>query len=93
MGAYIEQELLTVRPDLVTQAVLMATRGRLDRAREFFRTADDESPPPALQLPVSYDAKMRLLESFSPQDAEQDEVVARVDRDVQRLADQAHPRD
>ena len=42
MGSYIAQELLLTRPELVSQAVLMATRGRLDRAREFFRTAEDE---------------------------------------------------
>ena len=53
MGAYIAQELLTVRPDLVTHAVLMATRGRLDHAREFFRTAEDEFAASGVQLPVS----------------------------------------
>lgn len=76
MGAYIAQELLTVRPDLVSQAVLMATRGRLDHAREFFRTAEDEFAASGVQLPVSYDAKFRLLESFSPKTLSNDEAVA-----------------
>ena len=30
MGSFIAQELMVARPDLVSQAVLMATRGRLD---------------------------------------------------------------
>jgi len=76
MGAYITQELLRVRPDLVSQAVLMATRGRLDKAREFFRTAEDEFAASGVQLPVSYDAKFRLLESFSPKTLSNDEVVS-----------------
>jgi pimeloyl-ACP methyl ester carboxylesterase len=76
MGSYIAQELLAVRPDLVSQAVLMATRGRLDRAREFFRDAEDEFAASGVQLPVSYDAKLRLLESFSPKTLRDDEVVA-----------------
>ncbi|EFP39956.1 hypothetical protein TMHG_03575, partial [Mycobacterium tuberculosis SUMu008] len=36
MGAFIAQELMVVAPELVSSAVLMATRGRLDRARQFF---------------------------------------------------------
>jgi pimeloyl-ACP methyl ester carboxylesterase len=76
MGSYIAQEMLAVRPDLVSQAVLMATRGRLDRARKFFRTAEDEFAASGVQLPVSYDAKFRLLESFSPKTLSNDEVVA-----------------
>ena len=44
MGAFIAQELMLARPELVSQAVLMATRGRQDRARDFFRTADRDSP-------------------------------------------------
>jgi pimeloyl-ACP methyl ester carboxylesterase len=76
MGSYIAQELLVVRPDLVSQAVLMATRGRLDCARDFFRTAEDEFAASGVQLPVSYDAKIRLLENFSPKTLSNDEVVA-----------------
>ena len=34
MGSFIAQELMLVRPELVSQAVLMATRGRHDRARD-----------------------------------------------------------
>ena len=36
MGSYIAQELMVARPELVKSAVLMATRGRHDRTRDFF---------------------------------------------------------
>jgi pimeloyl-ACP methyl ester carboxylesterase len=76
MGAFIAQELMVARPDLVSRAVLLATRGRLDKAREFFRAAEDEFAASGIQLPVSYDAKIRLLESFSPKTLNNDEAVA-----------------
>jgi pimeloyl-ACP methyl ester carboxylesterase len=65
MGAFIAQELMVARPELVTAAVLMATRGRLDRARQFFHEAEAELYASGAQVPVSYDARARLLESFS----------------------------
>jgi pimeloyl-ACP methyl ester carboxylesterase len=76
MGAYIAQELMVTRPDLVSKAVLMATRGRLDRTREFFHTAEAELFASDTQLPASYDAKIRLLESFSPKTLNDDATVA-----------------
>jgi pimeloyl-ACP methyl ester carboxylesterase len=76
MGSFIAQELMLARPDLVTQTVLMATRGRLDKAREFFRTAEDELAASGVQIPTAYDAKIRLLESFSPKTLSNDEAVA-----------------
>ncbi len=66
MGAFIAQELMLARPELVSKAVLMATRGRLDRSREFFRAADAELAGSGVQLPTAYTAKVRMLESFSP---------------------------
>ena len=66
MGSYIAQELMLVRPDLVTQAVLMATRGRHDRTREFFAAAETKLQNAGIELPPEYDAKIRLLENFSP---------------------------
>jgi pimeloyl-ACP methyl ester carboxylesterase len=65
MGSFIAQELMVVRPDLVSSAVLMATRGRLDRARQFFNDAEAELYETGTQLPPNYDAKARLLENFS----------------------------
>lgn len=66
MGAYIAQELMLTRPELVSAAVLMATRGRHDSTRDFFRAAERELLDSGIRLPASYDAKVRLLESFSP---------------------------
>ena len=66
MGSYIAQELMLARPDLVSQAALMATRGRNDRTREFFRAAEQDFVDAGVQLPPAYEAKLRLLESFSP---------------------------
>ncbi|HET7667271.1 MAG TPA: alpha/beta hydrolase [Mycobacterium sp.] len=75
MGAYIAQELMVARPDLVRQAVLMATRGRQDRVREFFRTAEWELASSRVRLPPNYEAKVRLLESFSPKTLNDDAKV------------------
>ena len=75
MGAFIAQELMLARPELVRSAVLMATRGRHDRARDFFHTAERELAESGAQLPASYDAKIRLLESFSPKTLNDDTAV------------------
>jgi pimeloyl-ACP methyl ester carboxylesterase len=75
MGAYIAQELMVERPELVREAVLMATRGRQDRTREFFRSAEWELASSRIRLPPNYDAKMRLLESFSPKTLNDDAKV------------------
>ena len=55
MGSYIAQELMLARPELVSQAALMATGGRHDRAREFFHTAERDFAKSGIQLPPSYD--------------------------------------
>jgi len=75
MGAFIAQELMVARPDLVSSAVLMATRGRLDRTRELFRRAAAELADADVALPASYDVKVRLLESFSPKTLNDDAAV------------------
>lgn len=66
MGAFIAQELMLVRPDLVRQAVLMGTRGRLDETRKAFRAADLALAESGAELPAAYAAKVRVLENFSP---------------------------
>ncbi|MET0704501.1 MAG: alpha/beta hydrolase [Mycobacterium sp.] len=66
MGSYIAQELMVARPELVSQAVLLATRGRLDRTRAFFNLAETTRLDSGVQLPPEYQAKVRLMESFSP---------------------------
>jgi pimeloyl-ACP methyl ester carboxylesterase len=76
MGSYIAQELMLARPDLVSQAALMATRGRHDRAREFFRTAERDFANSGVRLPPSYAAKLRLLDGFSPTTLNDDRAVS-----------------
>jgi len=75
MGSFIAQELMVARPELVRSAVLMATRGRHDRTRDFFRDAELELAKSGVELPPSYDAKVRLLESFSPKTLNDDAAV------------------
>ena len=75
MGSFIAQELMLARPELVRSAVLMATRGRHDRTRDFFRTAERELADAGIELPAAYDAKLRLLESFSPKTLNDDLAV------------------
>ena len=76
MGSFIAQELMLARPELVHSAVLLATRGRHDRTREFFRTAERKLAEQGVDLPPEFEAKMRLLESFSPKTLN-DDVAAR----------------
>lgn len=75
MGSYIAQELMLARPDLVSQAALMATRGRHDRAREFFGRAEMDLMDAGVRLPVNYSAKMRVMEGFSPKTLNDDRAV------------------
>jgi pimeloyl-ACP methyl ester carboxylesterase len=75
MGSYIAQELMLTRPELVRSAALMATRGREDRVRQFFRSAERELADTGVVLPASYDAKIRLIESFSPKTLNDDNAV------------------
>ncbi|MCV7104146.1 alpha/beta fold hydrolase [Mycobacterium palustre] len=76
MGSYIAQELMVARPELVSSAVLMATRGRLDRARKFFYDAEAELYASGIELPPALDARNRLLESFSRKTINDDAAVA-----------------
>ena len=75
MGSFIAQELMVARPELVSQAVLMATRGRHDKARDFFNRAEQEFHASGVTLPPSYDAKILLLENFSPKTLSDDRAV------------------
>ena len=66
MGSFIVQELMLARPDLVRQAVLMGTRGRISAVGKIFRDADLELLDSSVDLPAAYTAKVRILENFSP---------------------------
>ncbi|MGN6337055.1 alpha/beta fold hydrolase [Mycobacterium sp.] len=76
MGAFIAQELMLARPELVSSAVLMGTRGRMDRARQFFHDAEAEMSDAGIELPAAYDAKIRLLENFSRKTLNDEAAVA-----------------
>ena len=58
MGAFIAQELMLARPELVRQAVLMGTRGRLDDTRKTFRAADLALAESGVDIPAAYAAKV-----------------------------------
>jgi len=75
MGAFIAQELMLSRPELVTQAVLMGTRARIDKTRQLFRTAERELLESAIELPPAYAAKVRVLENFSPKTVNDEKVI------------------
>ena len=75
MGSYIAQELMVARPELVTSAVLMATRGRHDRTRDLFWQGELAIADAKVQLPIEFEAKVRLLESFSPKTLNDDNAV------------------
>jgi pimeloyl-ACP methyl ester carboxylesterase len=75
MGAFIAQELMLARPELVSQAVLMGTRGRVDTTRQLFRKAEEALAHSGVELPAAYAAKVRVLENFSPKTINDDKVV------------------
>ncbi|MGW5687514.1 alpha/beta fold hydrolase [Nonomuraea sp. NPDC003754] len=66
MGAHVVQELLLGRPALVSQAVLMATRGRPDHFRARLCAAEAELYSSAVELPAAYGAALRAVLSLSP---------------------------
>lgn len=75
MGSYIAQELMVAYPELVKSAALMATRGRHDRARDFFWKGELALAESGVELPIEFEAKVRLLESFSPKTLNDDNAV------------------
>jgi pimeloyl-ACP methyl ester carboxylesterase len=76
MGAYIAQELMLARPELVKRAALIATRARHDRTRKLFHRAEAELAAAGIELPAAYQAKVRLVENFSPTTLNDDHAVA-----------------
>ncbi|WP_236789558.1 alpha/beta fold hydrolase [Amycolatopsis sp. GM8] len=66
MGAQVVTELALARPDLVTQAVMMATRGRPDVLREAMGEAERELRDSGVDLPARYEAVVRAVQNLSP---------------------------
>jgi pimeloyl-ACP methyl ester carboxylesterase len=73
MGAYVVQELLLARPDLVTQAVLMAGRSRPDAVSLALAAADRAMSDAGVAVPPEYDAVNRALQNLSPRTLEDPE--------------------
>lgn len=66
LGAWVVQELMLARPELVVQGVLMATRGREDVVRSAMREAERALHDEAEAVPPQYRAVVRAFENLSP---------------------------
>ncbi|GIJ27290.1 hydrolase [Micromonospora qiuiae] len=66
MGAHVAQEVMVVRPDLVHQAVLMATRGRTDTFRGALAAAEATIAIGEAKLSPQVHTVWRLIQSLSP---------------------------
>ncbi|WP_055699587.1 alpha/beta fold hydrolase [Streptomyces silaceus] len=66
LGAIAVQELLLARPDLVHQAVLMATSGRTDALTAAMTAADIELSDGDGKLPPRFAAYVQALQNLSP---------------------------
>jgi pimeloyl-ACP methyl ester carboxylesterase len=66
LGAMMVQELLLVYPDLITQAVLSATRGRTDPLRAALSAGDSELTENGIVLPRRYAAVTHATQFLSP---------------------------
>ncbi|MFG2747383.1 alpha/beta fold hydrolase [Streptomyces xanthophaeus] len=65
-GALAVQELLLDAPQLATQAVLAATRGRPDPVGVAMHRAEQAHTGQELRLPPAYEAFVRLTQNLSP---------------------------
>ncbi|QNP68897.1 alpha/beta hydrolase [Streptomyces roseirectus] len=66
LGAYVVQELMLARPELVSQGVLMATHGRTDAFRRAAIDAELSLHTAGLTLPAPYAAWNRAQRNLSP---------------------------
>lgn len=76
MGAWVAQELALTRPELVRQAVLIASRGRCDALRSMLARAELELLDSDVRLPDRYRAVLTALHSLSPRTTADDAQVA-----------------
>lgn len=75
MGAQVVSELALARPELVTAAVLMATRGRSDRMRRSLGAAEKVLLDKGIEVPAQYDAAVRAVLNLSPRTLNDDVAV------------------
>jgi pimeloyl-ACP methyl ester carboxylesterase len=66
LGAMMVQELLLAYPDLITQAVLSATRGRSDAMHTAMSVAESELAESGIVLPPRYAAVVHAMQFLSP---------------------------
>jgi pimeloyl-ACP methyl ester carboxylesterase len=66
LGAFVLQELLIQRPELVDRAVLMATRARTDMFRAVQSEADRMIADLGVPVPARVRAVLRMSQSLSP---------------------------
>jgi pimeloyl-ACP methyl ester carboxylesterase len=67
LGAIIVQQLLVARPELVRQAVLIATCGRADALIAAMSAADVEMCDSGVKLPPRFAAYLHAIQNLSPQ--------------------------
>lgn len=93
LGGMMVQELLLAYPDLVTQAVIMATRGRSDVLRAAISAAESELLDSGIVLPARYAAVVHAMQFLSPRTHRNDQRIrdwldifemSRLDRSVNR---------
>jgi pimeloyl-ACP methyl ester carboxylesterase len=75
LGGMIAQEMLLAQPGLVTQAVLMGSRGRTDALRVAATAAEAELLDGGVILPPKYNALMRAMCYLSPRTLNDDQKV------------------
>jgi pimeloyl-ACP methyl ester carboxylesterase len=66
LGAMVVQELLLAHPDLITQAVLSATRGRTDALHAAISAGESELAESGIVLPQQYAAAVHAMQFLSP---------------------------
>jgi pimeloyl-ACP methyl ester carboxylesterase len=75
LGGIIVSELLLARPELVSRAVLMATRGRPSVLQRAMAQAESELLASGIELPSRYAAVMQALHYLSPRTQQDDQRV------------------
>jgi pimeloyl-ACP methyl ester carboxylesterase len=75
LGAHVAQELCLARPGLISQVVLMATRGRSDFMRAEHARAEREFYDSGGTMTPLYGATIRALQNLSPATLREDKEV------------------
>jgi pimeloyl-ACP methyl ester carboxylesterase len=76
LGARVAQEFALAHPNLVRQAVLIASRARADTMGKALSIAENELADSGIELPVRYRAAVLAMQMLSPSTLEDGQVVA-----------------